>query len=152
MTQVKNLSCYATVTVALLLVGCANTGARVGVGVPVGPVNIGVGLGTGGISAGASVGAGPVGVGVGVNQRGQVTGGAGVGASTSVGGARVGAGVGSSTVLYDPADSRSAVGSSSGAVPAVPSAQSAPLQWRDAAGNVVPECQAFGRCTADKAP
>jgi len=146
MTQAKIFQGCATIAVALLFMGCSHTGAHVGVGVPVGPVNVGVGIGSGGVSAGAAVGAGPVGVGVGVNQRGQVTGSAGVGASTSVGRARVGAGVGSSTVLHDPdrPHPSQAAPASPGNAATAPAA--APLQWRDAQGNLVPECQAFGRC------
>jgi hypothetical protein len=30
--------------------------------------------------------------------------------------------------------------------PAAPEATTAPLQWRDAHGNVVPECRVRGRC------
>lgn len=146
MTQAKFFQGCATVTVALLFMGYAHTGAHVGVGVPVGPVNVGVGVGSGGVSAGAAVGAGPVGVGVGVNQRGQVTGSAGVGASTSVGRARVGAGVGSSTVLHDPDRPRPAHAAPVAPDNAASSPATAPLQWRDAQGNLVPECQAFGRC------
>lgn len=150
MTHTKFFQGCATVAVALLFMGCSHTGAHVGVGVPVGPVNVGVGVGSGGVSAGAAVGAGPVGVGVGVNQRGQVTGSAGVGASTSVGRARVGAGVGSSTVLHDPDRPHPAhaapVAPDNAATAPASSPATAPLQWRDAQGNLVPECQAFGRC------
>lgn len=141
------------ISIALLssLAGCS-TSAGVGVGVPVGPFRIGVGVGTGGVSAGVGTGVGPVGVGVGVNQRGQVTGSAGVGASVPVGGASVGAGVGTSTVLHDPK-----AGSVSKAEPAaapdtarpssVPAASGAgAVQWRDAQGNLVPECRVRGGC------
>lgn len=140
---------FLTLMAGSLLAGCA-TSAGVGVGVPVGPFRVGVGMGTGGVSAGVSTGVGPVGVGVGVNQRGQVTGNAGVGVSTSVGGgAHVGAGVGTSTVLHDPhaAPQKQAVPES--AAPQQPQpATSAPgaVQWRDAQGNVVPECRIRGMC------
>lgn len=137
-----------SMSLMFLQAGCA-TSAGVGVGVPVGPFSIGVGLGTGGVSAGIGTGVGPVGVGVGVNQRGQVTGNAGVGASTSVGGARVGAGVGTSTVLHDPQTSAApqqklavpASGNTTASTPA-PGA----MQWRDAQGNLVPECRVRGGC------
>ena len=132
-----------------VLAGCS-TSAGVGVGVPVGPFSIGVGAGTGGVSAGISTGVGPVGVGVGVNQRGQVTGNAGVGASTSVGGARVGAGVGTSTVLHDPkaAPRTTEAPATAGKVEPAPSTAPAAgaVQWRDAHGNVVPECRVRGGC------
>lgn len=131
---------------ALLLAGCANSGARVGIGIPVGPVTIGVGAGTGGISVGAGVGAGPVGVGVGVNQSGQISGHAGVGASTSVGKGQVGVGVGGSTVLYDPSDPNHAKQPGSAPISAPPSNPIAPIQWRDAQGRVVPQCQVQGGC------
>lgn len=132
-----------------VLAGCS-TSAGVGVGVPVGPFSIGVGAGTGGVSAGISTGAGPVGVGVGVNQRGQVTGNAGVGASTSVGGARVGAGVGTSTVLHDPHAAPKAKAAPVQDEQAQPGPAQTPatgaVQWRDAHGNVVPECRVRGGC------
>lgn len=133
--------------VGAALSGCA-TSAGVGVGIPVGPFNIGVGLGSGGVSAGVGVGAGPVGVGVGVNQRGQVTGNAGIGASVPVGGARVGAGIGSSTVLHDPAAATSTTSttSSTSAAPAPQAPSAGAVQWRDAQGQVVPECRVQGRC------
>lgn len=127
---------------AFLMVGCT-TSAGIGVGIPVGPFNIGVGLGSGGVSAGIGTGIGPVGVGVGVNQRGQVTGNAGVGASVPVAGARVGAGVGGSTVLHDPQVQRQQP--ASGSVQQVPApADSSAVQWRDAQGQVVPECRVRG--------
>jgi hypothetical protein len=125
-----------------LLSGCA-TSAGVGVGIPIGPFNIGVGVGSGGVSAGVGTGVGPVGVGVGVNQRGQVTGNAGVGASVPVGGARVGAGIGTSTVLHDPQSN--APQATSPSTPAHIAPKGA-VQWRDAQGNVVPECRVRGRC------
>ena len=133
-----------------VLAGCS-TSAGVGVGVPVGPFSIGVGAGTGGVSAGISTGVGPVGVGVGVNQRGQVTGNAGVGASTSVGGARVGAGVGTSTVLHDPQATpqvRSVPTPTEQGVElmSAPEPATGAVQWRDAHGNVVPECRVRGGC------
>ena len=131
-----------------VLAGCS-TSAGVGVGVPVGPFSIGVGAGTGGVSAGISTGVGPVGVGVGVNQRGQVTGNAGVGASTSVGKARVGAGVGTSTVLHDPHAApvtKVAPADTPEALSATPPAATGAVQWRDAQGNVVPECRVRGGC------
>lgn len=140
---------FLTLMAGSLLAGCA-TSAGVGVGVPVGPFRVGVGMGTGGVSAGVSTGVGPVGVGVGVNQRGQVTGNAGVGVSTPIGGgAHVGAGVGTSTVLHDPqtASQNKAVQESATpqeTAPAAP-AQGA-VQWRDAQGNVVPECRIRGMC------
>ena len=113
-----------------------------GVGIPVGPFSVGVGLGSGGLSAGVGTGVGPVGVGVGVNQRGQVLGSAGVGASTGVGGASVGVGVGSSTVLHDPNRPQA-----SQPAPPPASAQSGDaVQWRDARGQLVPECRLQGRC------
>lgn len=129
------------------LAGCS-TSAGVGVGIPVGPFSIGVGLGSGGVSAGIGTGVGPVGVGVGVNQRGQVTGNAGVGASVPVGGARVGAGVGTSTVLHDP---QAAPLSGKPVEPvtsnaSVPPTSTGAVQWRDAKGNVVPECRVRGNC------
>lgn len=125
------------------IAGCTPS-ARVGVGVPMGPLSVGVGVGTGGVSAGVSTGAGPVGVGVDVNQRGQVTGSAGVGASTSVGGgAHVGAGVGTSTVLHDPDKAKS---SPSAPVQAAQPPATGGMQWRDAHGNVVPECRVRGTC------
>lgn len=132
--------------VCAALAGCA-TSAGVGVGIPVGPFSIGVGLGSGGVSAGVGTGVGPVGVGVRVNQRGQVTGNAGVGASVPVGGARVGAGVGTSTVLHDP----QAVPPQPQQVAPAASTEAAPkpsgaVQWRDAQGNVVPECRVRGNC------
>lgn len=140
---------WISIALLSLLAGCS-TSAGVGVGVPVGPFRLGVGLGTGGISAGVGTGVGPVGVGVGVNQRGQVTGSAGVGASVPVGGASVGAGVGTSTVLHDP---RAAAAKSEKSEPAAtetrsPSAPAArgAVQWRDAQGNVVPECRVRGAC------
>lgn len=148
--RVRCWSAAAMLGVAATLAGCGSVGAGVGVGIPVGPFSVGVGLGSGGLSAGVGTGVGPLGVGVGVNQRGQVTGNAGVGVSTGVGGARVGAGVGTSTVLHDPARD--------GAVPAaapVPAAVSAPpasaaapapVQWRDATGQVVPTCRVEGNC------
>ncbi|MBF6629745.1 MAG: hypothetical protein ITG01_01175 [Comamonas sp.] len=129
--------------VLAMLPACA---PHVGVGIPVGPFNIGVGVGSGGVSAGVGTGLGPVGVGVGVNQRGQVTGHTGVGTSVPVGGgARVGAGVGTSSVLHDP---QSAPATARAAAPSsqVPSAAPAPLQWRDAQGNLVSECRIQGRC------
>lgn len=136
---------------AAALAGCGSVGAGVGVGIPVGPLSVGVGLGSGGLSAGVGTGVGPLGVGVGVNQRGQVTGNAGVGVSTGVGGARVGAGVGTSTVLHDPARSNPAPAPSAApstnapvAVPQQPGA--APMQWRDATGQVVPTCRVEGNC------
>ena len=142
---------WLSVALAAMLAGCA-TSAGVGVGVPVGPFNIGVGVGTGGVSAGVGTGIGPVGVGVGVNQHGQVTGNAGVGASTSVGGARVGAGVGTSTVLHDPqkapaAQVDKAQGATENMAPAAPASPvPGTMQWRDAHGNVVPECRVRGTC------
>lgn len=138
---------WISIALLSLLAGCS-TSAGVGVGVPVGPFRIGVGVGTGGVSAGVGTGVGPVGVGVGVNQRGQVTGSAGVGASVPVGGASVGAGVGTSTVLHDPK-----AGSASKAEPAATpdtarpsSAPAGAVQWRDAQGNLVPECRVRGGC------
>lgn len=131
--------------VIVALAGCS-TSAGVGIGVPVGPFSVGVGLGSGGVSAGVGTGVGPVGVGVGVNQRGQVTGNAGVGASVPVGGARVGAGVGTSTVLHDPqAKPQPAAESAPAAHPYQPSTAGG-VQWRDAHGNVVPECRVRGTC------
>lgn len=112
----------AAIALALLLSACSGPSAHVGVGVPVGPFSVG----SGGVSAG---------VGTGVHQGGQVMGHAGVGASVPVGGARVGAGVGSSTVLHDPKQPR----------PAAPS-DGTPVQWRDAQGRIVPECQVRGEC------
>lgn len=124
---------------AAVLQGCAS-GAHVGIGVPVGPFSIGVGLGGGGVSAGVGAGAGPIGVGVGVNPHGQVMGSAGVGVAVPVGGARVGAGVGASQVLHDPS------GPKATAPDSVPQPSAAPLQWRDAHGQQVPECRVQGRC------
>ena len=123
----------------LLLSACA---PHVGVGIPVGPFSIGVGMGSGGVSAGVGTGVGPVGVGVGVHQSGQVTGHAGVGASVPVGPARVGAGVGGSTVLHSPnAQAQEAAPTTQ------PSSSSTPQKiWRDAQGNVVPQCRIEGRC------
>lgn len=139
---------WISVALLSLLAGCS-TSAGVGVGVPVGPFRLGVGLGTGGLSAGVGTGVGPVGVGVGVNQRGQVTGSAGVGASVPVGSASVGAGVGTSTVLHDPKAGRPASkaepeAASTAPVPATSGAGA--VQWRDAHGNVVPECRVRGSC------
>ena len=128
--------------------GCA-TSAGVGIGVPVGPFNIGVGVGSGGVSAGVGTGVGPVGVGVGVNQSGQVTGNAGVGVSAPVGGARVGAGGGGSTVLHDPRAASASEASSMPAPQTAPLAEPAPagaVRWRDAQGNIVPECRVRGSC------
>lgn len=139
MKKPKTLLACVAAAAWLLLCGCTSPNAHVGIGVPVGPVQLGVGLGSGGVSAGAAVGHGPVGVGVGINQRGQVSGSAGVGASTSVGKARVGAGVGSASVLYDPQSPRVQA-------PATERPASAPLRWRDAQGRSVSECQAFGTC------
>ena len=125
----------------------------IGVGIPLGPLSVGVGVGSGGVSAGVGTGVGPVGVGVGVNQRGQVTGSTGIGVGTSVGGAHVGVGVGTGTVLYDPA--QSAPESSSASAPApesapaaegVSSAQPGTIQWHDAQGRPVPDCQLDNRC------
>lgn len=121
----------AAIALALLLSARSGPSAHVGVGVPVGPFSVG----SGGVSAGVGTGVGPVGVGTGVHQGGQVMGHAGVGASVPVGGARVGAGVGSSTVLHDPKQPR----------PAAPS-DGTPVQWRDAQGRIVPECQVRGEC------
>ena len=119
----------------------------VGVGVPVGPFNVGVGVGSGGVSAGVGTGVGPVGVGVGVGSSGQVTGHAGVGTSVPVGGgAHVGAGVGTSTVLHSPGAESAPPASPPAPAPAASEATTAPLQWRDAHGNVVPECRVRGRC------
>lgn len=133
--------------VAWLVAGCS---AGVGVGVPVGPFNIGVGVGSGGVSAGVGTGVGPVGVGVGVNQRGQVSGSAGVGASVPIGGARVGAGVGTSSTLYDPqAQAASRVPPAAPAQTGAgthPASSGGAMQWRDAQGNVVPECRVRGLC------
>ena len=130
-----------------VLAGCS-TSAGVGIGVPVGPFSVGVGLGSGGVSAGVGTGVGPVGVGVGVNQRGQVTGNAGVGASVPVGGARVGAGVGTSTVLHDPQSRSQQPSDKASVAPVSPSSvpASGAVQWRDAHGNVVPECRVRGTC------
>lgn len=128
---------------ALLLTACSGPSAHVGVGVPVGPFSVGVGIGSGGVSAGVGTGVGPVGVGVGVHQSGQVTGHAGVGASVPVGNARVGAGVGSSTVLHDP--NRPQPPAQVAPEPSTP-AGAAPMQWRDAQGRVVPDCQVRGGC------
>ena len=136
---------FLTLAASLALTGCV-TSAGVGIGIPVGPFSVGVGVGSGGVSAGVGAGVGPVGVGVGVNQSGQVTGSAGVGASVPVGGARVGAGVGTSTVLHDPASSGRA---SQNALPgeAAPiGSQAGEVQWRDAHGNLVPECRVRGIC------
>ena len=133
----RSLVAVLGLVAAALLAGCGSVGAGVGVGIPVGPVSLGVGLGSGGVSAGVGTGWGPLGVGVGVNQRGQVTGNAGVGLSTGVGGARVGAGVGTSTVLHDPARAPT---------PAAATPAEAPMQWRDASGQVVPTCRVEGRC------
>lgn len=135
-------------TGTLALAGCGSVGGGVGVGIPLGPLSVGVGLGSGGLSAGVGTGWGPLGVGVGVNQRGQVTGNAGVGVSTGVGGARVGAGVGTSTVLHDPATASSSTAVPPPAVAPVtaPAAESAPVQWRDASGQLVPTCRVEGRC------
>lgn len=142
---------WTSIALLSLLAGCS-TSAGVGVGVPVGPFRIGVGVGTGGVSAGVGTGVGPVGVGVGVNQRGQVTGSAGVGASVPVGGASVGAGVGTSTVLHDP-KAGSASKAEPAAAPDTARPSSAPaasgagaVQWRDAQGNLVPECRVRGGC------
>ena len=134
------LSRLAMLALFLVLSACAGPSARLGVGVPVGPFSVGVGVGSGGVSAGVGTGVGPVGVGVGVHPSGQVTGGVGVGASVPMGGAHVGAGVGSSTVLHDPyrPPQRPA--------PAAPSSDSPPMQWRDAHGRIVPECQVRGGC------
>ncbi|MDH1430039.1 hypothetical protein N5J23_06905 [Comamonas aquatica] len=97
----------------------------VGVGVPVGPFNVGVGVGS----------------------SGQVTGHAGVGTSVPVGGgARVGAGVGTSTVLHAPGAESAPPASPPAPAAAAPEATTPPLQWRDAHGNVVPECRVRGRC------
>ncbi len=136
---------FLLLAASFALAGCA-TSAGVGIGIPVGPFSVGVGVGSGGVSAGVGAGVGPVGVGVGVNQSGQVTGSAGVGASVPVGGARVGAGVGTSTVLHDPAASGSPPQQAypAGATPATP--QAGEMQWRDANGNVVPECRLRGTC------
>lgn len=128
-----------------VLAGCS-TSAGVGIGVPVGPFSVGVGLGSGGVSAGVGTGVGPVGVGVGVNQRGQVTGNAGVGASVPVGGARVGAGVGTSTVLHDPQVRTQQPSEKASVAPVAPSPAPGAVQWRDAHGNVVPECRVRGTC------
>ena len=128
-----------------VLAGCS-TSAGVGIGVPVGPFSVGVGLGSGGVSAGVGTGGGPVGVGVGVNQRGQVTGNAGVGASVPVGGAIVGAGVGTSTVLHDPQVRTQQPSEKASVAPVAPSAAPSTVQWRDAHGNVVPECRVRGTC------
>lgn len=136
---------WISIALLSLLAGCS-TSAGVGVGVPVGPFRIGVGVGTGGVSAGVGTGVGPVGVGVGVNQRGQVTGSAGVGASVPVGGASVGAGVGTSTVLHDP-KAEPAAAPDTARPSSVPAASGAgAVQWRDAQGNVVPECRVRGGC------
>lgn len=125
-----------------VLAGCS-TSAGVGIGVPVGPFSVGVGLGSGGVSAGVGTGVGPVGVGVGVNQRGQVTGNAG---AVPVGGARVGAGVGTSTVLHDPQVRTQQPSEKASVAPVAPSAAPGAVQWRDAHGNVVPECRVRGTC------
>lgn len=136
---------WTSIALLSLLAGCS-TSAGVGVGVPVGPFRIGVGVGAGGVSAGVGTGVGPVGVGVGVNQRGQVTGSAGVGASVPVGGASVGAGVGTSTVLHDP-KAEPAAAPDTARPSSVPAASGAgAVQWRDAQGNVVPECRVRGGC------
>ena len=136
---------WISIALLSLLAGCS-TSAGVGVGVPVGPFRIGVGVGTGGVSAGVGTGVGPVGVGVGVNQRGQVTGSAGVGASVPVGGASVAAGVGTSTVLHDP-KAEPAAAPDTARPSSVPAASGAgAVQWRDAQGNVVPECRVRGGC------
>jgi hypothetical protein len=74
-----------------------------------------------------------------------VLGTAGVGASTAVGGARVGAGMGSSTVLHDP--QRPSVAVPQGVVVAPGAEPAGPARpWRDAHGQVVPECRTQGRC------
>lgn len=142
-------SACAALLACAVLAGCGSVGAGVGIGIPVGPFSVGVGLGSGGLSAGVGTGLGPVGVGVGVNQRGQVLGSAGVGAATGVGGASVGVGVGTSTVLHDPNRPQAqeipaahAIDSESPAA-ALPSGQ---MQWRDARGQLVPECRLQGRC------
>lgn len=136
---------FTWVAVAGALVGCS-TSAGVGVGIPVGPFSIGVGLGSGGASAGVGTGVGPVGVGMGVNQRGQVSGNAGVGASVPLGGAHLGAGVGTSTTLYDPQAKPVDVPHTSNS--SEPSGQqpAGAVQWRDAQGNIVPECRVRGGC------
>lgn len=125
---------------ALVLAACAGPSAHVGVGVPVGPLSVGLGVGSGGVSAGVGTGMGPVGVGVDVHQSGQVTGGIGVGASVPLGNARIGAGVGSSGVLHDPNRPQPPA-------QAAPSSDGSPrMQWRDAQGRIVPECQVRGGC------
>lgn len=138
------LSTVWAAAMVLALPACGSVGAGVGVGIPVGPFSVGVGLGSGGLSAGVGTGVGPVGVGVGVNQRGQVLGSAGVGASTGVGGASVGVGVGSSTVLHDP--NRSQAPEAQPEPPLAPAQSGDAVQWRDARGQLVPECRLQGRC------
>ena len=140
------LQCAAVVSAGLLLAGCGSVGAGVGVGIPVGPFSVGVGLGSGGLSAGVGAGVGPVGVGVGVNQRGQVLGSAGVGASTGVGAASVGVGVGTSTVLHDPQQQPRPAQEATVLPEPVAVPGSSTVQWRDAHGQVVPECRLQGRC------
>ena len=147
-TGKTGLSATLAALLLMALPGCSSVGAGIGVGIPIGPFSVGVGLGSGGLSAGVGTGIGPVGVGVGVNQSGQVLGSAGVGASTGVGGASVGVGVGTSTVLHDPNRPQAAE------VQAAPvfAPVSAPVQggetvqWRDARGQLVPECRVQGRC------
>lgn len=117
----------------LCLTACA---PHVGIGIPVGPLNIGVGLGSGGLSAGVGTGVGPLGVGVGVQSNGQVTGHAGVGTSVPIGPAHVGVGMGGSTVLHSPAAK----------APAPAAAPPKAMQWRDAQGRIVPQCRVLGGC------
>ncbi|PIG07413.1 hypothetical protein [Comamonas sp. 26] len=147
-TGKAGLSATLAALLLMALPGCSSVGAGIGVGIPVGPFSVGVGLGSGGLSAGVGTGLGPVGVGVGVNQSGQVLGSAGVGASTGVGGASVGVGVGTSTVLHDPnrpqaADVQAAPVS---APVSAPVQGGEAVQWRDARGQLVPECRVQGRC------
>ena len=144
-TGKAGLSATLAALLLMALPGCSSVGAGIGVGIPIGPFSVGVGLGRGGLSAGVGTGVGPVGVGVGVNQSGQVLGSAGVGASTGVGGASVGVGVGTSTVLHDPNRPQAAeVQAAPVASPPVP--DGAVMQWRDARGQLVPECRVQGRC------
>jgi len=88
---------------SLGLVGCANVGAGVGIGIPVVPgVSLGVGWGSGGPSVGVGTGWGPVGAGVSMDSGGRVYGNAGVGVGVGSGGVSAGVGVGQSVLLHDP--------------------------------------------------
>ncbi|MEF9948616.1 MAG: hypothetical protein RR800_09775 [Comamonas sp.] len=147
-TGKTGLSATLAALLLMALPGCSSVGAGIGVGIPIGPFSVGVGLGSGGLSAGVGTGIGPVGVGVGVNQSGQVLGSAGVGASTGVGGASVGVGVGTSTVLHDPNRPQAAeVQAAPVSAPVSAPAQGGEaVQWRDAKGQLVPECRVQGRC------